>query len=69
MKRPEPVSIKNYCSRSDCNINETGINLLVFLSCASCKEECSSTLKERVEKRSELEEDEKLESLYNGWIF
>ena len=70
MKRPEGTDVRSYCADSDkCDIVLTGVHLLEFYSCKHCKRECSLSLKERVDKKSESKDDTDLESLYNGWIF
>lgn len=67
MKRKEGSDIRNFCSESTCNIVETGINLLTFLSCKSCKKECSPALKERLEKYNQPKQPSPTEE-YEGWF-
>lgn len=47
MKRPEGSNLKTYCYRAykDCDIVETGFNLLIIYYCKQCKIECSEALK------------------------
>ena len=69
MKRPGPKDLKSYCHRDDCDIVDTGINLLTFKVCRSCKFECSESLEERVKnKNSKSKEESDIEDIYNGWV-